>query len=374
MDEEVAQVPSDNEAIAAAKRAEVVLAKAKSKKAAKAGASKIPNKPTVPVVLYENNESETYSGRPGSHPYLLSGIRLKWAIDNRTSAERADRVFKPKAQPTPKEGRTPLFGLGPPPNVDELPLSWAPAPASMKDPAWKNPESMRLARETLVFFIPIEELPSTDTMHLADTREYERQFMAAFHFMNKAIATNKIGSIDAEGAAHRFKNDFGQSLPKIEVVGEVLVRDINGIFNKHMMKHYKNVPTTEEVVSRAAADVQFREKLLARKNIKGVRFTVFIIDPKVDSGRAVQKRLLRNQVETGEFSAAEVVEREERWQRERNRRQGEWSALAKELEAVNAERVAQNLPKMSTSEYAATKKPSSAAAAASDGSINNNVS
>lgn len=348
---------SDDEALAAvAKRAEshVAEAKAKSKKShQKDSASKVT---PAPVVLYENNESENYADRPGSHPYLNSGIRLKWALENRTAAERIDRVFRPRAFPTPAEERSALFGLGPPANAEELPLSWAPAPKSVSDPAWKAPESMRVARETIVIYVPIEELPSTDTMHFADIRKHERQFMAAFHFINKAICTRKVGSIDAEGTTHRFKNEFGQSLPKIEVVGEVLLHDINGVYNKHMMKHYKNVTRTEEIMARAAADVQLREKLLARANIKGIRFFVFIIDPKLDSGRAVQKRLFRNQVETGEFSAVEVVEREERWQKARNQRLNLWTSLSKELDTTNAERQKQGLPKMLMSEFSALKK------------------
>lgn len=331
--------------------------------------SEFSKEPKGPVVLYENNEMEKFSDRPGSHPYLDSGLRLEHPFRGKTTAELRSNIYRPRQFATEASDAGPLFHLGPPP-PDELPLSWAPAPESYNSQGakyneWHSAEFTRLAHESIVLYIPIELLPSNDAMHLADSQPHERLFMAAFHFINKALMTNKVGSNDKDGAPHRFKNQFDQSLAKIEATGEVLLRDPNTAVNKYILKHHKNEPRTPELLARVAASVHVREKLFARSNIVGVRMFLFIVDPKLNSSRALQKRLYRNQVEMGTFSPADIVEREERWERERKQISADYHALKDQFKAIEKEHKTMGQSFMSWPKYLAMKRAEQRPASAS---------
>jgi hypothetical protein len=286
-----------------------------------------------PVVIHPgSDESITFADRLGSHPVVNTAIKLEYSVEDY-------RPWSPDKPPSSLSGRNlnELF-VGPPRDVDFLPPSWAPAP-----PLANDPEAWRIAQQLLVVFVPISAIPSTPKFQVSD---HAGAVGMAFYFFNKALATSKIGTHRNDGSLHRFLNNHGQSIPKIEVFAEVVVKESDGLLKQFMAAHYSQYSVVEtnakgekihtfskEGVEKATADVRFREKILTRKNIAGVRFILVANDPVFDAGRAFQKREFRNQVLTGEFSPKEVVEREDAFSEERKKRSIErekaWKAKKK---------------------------------------------
>ena len=286
-----------------------------------------------PVVIHPGaDDGLTFADRLGSHPVVNTAIKLEHGVDDYRPSWLPDKrpsIINPR-------NLNELF-IGPPKDEDCLPPTWAPAPPQANDPdAW------RIARQLLVVFIPIEAIPSTPRFHVADQKGV---IGTAFYFFNKAIASAKIGTFSNDGSLHRFTNNHGQSLPKMEVFAEVVVRESITLLKRFMSSHYMQYSTVEvnengekiygfskTGIERAVADVRFREKILARKNIVGVRFKVVTYDPSLDAGRAIQKREFRNQVLTGEFSPAEVVGREEAFAEDRKKKKTERDKASKEAQ------------------------------------------
>lgn len=284
-----------------------------------------------PVVIHPgSDDSVAFSERPGSHPVVNTAIRLEYTVDD----YRPWYPGRPASNPFSGRNLNELF-VGPPRDVDFLPPSWGPAPPPANDTvAW------RIAQHLLVVFVPISAMPSTPKFTVTD---HAGAVGMAFYFFNKALSTSKIGTHSNDGSLHRFLNNHGQSLPKMETFAEVVVKESDSLLKRFMAAHYaqysvvekngsgESVHTfTKEGTEKAVADVRFREKLLTRKNIVGVRFIVVTHDALLDVGRAFQKREFRNQVVTGEFSPKEVVEREDLFAAERKKRGAERGKILKE--------------------------------------------
>jgi hypothetical protein len=197
-----------------------------------------------------------------------------------------------------------------PPDAFHLPPSWAP----LKDMG--PPETHRRARQVYNVFIPFASFSSKNSMALKEGSMAEKAFCASWEFFNRALCTRKMGSIDPEGGAarksHRFLDVATKTvLPKFEVFGEVLVKDWQEPLRTYIAQHHPRATEREradpEWQARIVSEIGFRDLIVSPTYAVGIRYWVFIYDPKLDLGRAMQRMLWRNQVKFGVASPKEIV-------------------------------------------------------------------